>query len=95
VGFQERSLAGAGQKRPFGGSAGFQSRIGLGLVFLIGDGLTGFTTFPNPGFCRKQHAASPALLGHFRIQRKNARFSGQQMRVVKVTIAHKASRWVK
>jgi len=64
-------------------------------MLLIGDSLTGFTPLPNPGFCREQHAATPALLGHFRIQRKNPWFPGQQVRVVEIAIAHKASRWVK
>jgi len=43
-------------------------------MLLIGHSLTGFTPFPDPGLCRKENAAAPALLGHFRIQRKNPWF---------------------
>jgi hypothetical protein len=64
-------------------------------MFLIGDSLTGFTPFADPGFRRKQNAASPALLGHLRVQRKNPWFPGQKVRIVKIAIAHIASRWVK
>jgi hypothetical protein len=46
-------------------------------MFLIGDGLTSFTPLSNPGLRREQDAATPALLGHFRIQRKNPWFSRQ------------------
>jgi hypothetical protein len=87
--------AGAHEKRAFGSSAGLQSRICLSLVLLIGDGLTSFTPLPNPRLGRKQDAASPALLGYFRIQRKYPWFPWQQVRVVEIAIAHKASRWVK
>src|SRR5438105_11067605 len=85
----------AHEKRAFGSSAGFQSRICLGLMLLVGDRLTGFTPLSDPRLGRKQDAASPALLGHFRIQRKYPWFPGQQVRVVEIAIAHKASRWVK
>src|SRR5581483_5970536 len=88
-------LTGAHQKGAFGCSAGLQSRIGLGLVLLIGYSLTRFTSFPDPGFGRKQNAAAPAFFGNFRIQRKYPWFPRQQMRIVKIAIAHIASRWVK
>jgi hypothetical protein len=64
-------------------------------MLLVGYGLTGLAPLPDPGFRREQDAASPALLGHFRIQRKNSWFPGQQVRVVEIAIAHIASRWVK
>jgi hypothetical protein len=88
-------LTGAHQHRAFGGSAGLQSRVCLGLMLLVGDGLAGLTPFPDSGFGRKQDPASTALFGYFRIQRKNPRFSRQQVRVVEIAIAHMASRWVK
>src|SRR4051794_7324484 len=91
----EPRLAGAHEKRAFGSSAGFQPGIGLRLMLLIGDALTGFTSLSNSGLSGKQDAATPALLGNFRIQRKNSWFSRQQVRVVEIAIAHKASRWVK
>jgi hypothetical protein len=64
-------------------------------MLLVGYGLTGFTPFPDSGLRREEHAATPALLGHFRIQRKYPWFPGQQVRIVEIAIAHIASRWVK
>src|SRR6476620_11537790 len=90
-----RWLTGAHEHRALGGSAGLQPRISLCLMLLVGDGLAGLTPFPDSRFSRKQHPASTALFGHFRIQRKNPRLSRQQVRVVEIAIAHMASRWVK
>ena len=77
------------QQSPLGRPPRFQAGIGF-LLLLIGHYLlTGVAAFPDARFRRERRPATPAGLRDRFIERKNARFLGQKIRVVEFAMTHK------
>jgi hypothetical protein len=83
-----RGLAGFQQAQAPGGPAGLQPLISLLLLFRGNHGLTRVTALPDPRPRDKFGAAAAALFCHRLLERENAWFLGQKMRIMKIAMIH-------
>jgi len=82
---QARSPA---QQRPFGRPPRFQPGVSLLLLFVCHNLLAGIAALPYARFRGEYSAAAPARFRDRLIERKDARFLGQEIRIMKFAVTH-------
>jgi hypothetical protein len=81
-------LTGFEQTHPPSGATSLQPFIGLLLLLRRNHGLANVAAFPDPGSRDELGTAPAALFRHRLLQRENARFLGQQMRIMEIAVIH-------
>jgi hypothetical protein len=76
------------QQSPLGCPARFQAGVGLLLFLVCHNLLTGIAAFPDARFRGENGTATPARFRDRFIERKDARFLGQEVRIMKFAVTH-------